>query len=414
MKGVLIVGAGQSGLQTAVSLRELGYPDPIVMIGNEEHLPYQRPPLSKAVLTGSTSADALTLRTQEFLDDRGIEHIRNERVAYVDADEGLALTVSGREFTFDRLVLATGARVRQLPAPGTDLDGVVNFRDLSDAHALLERLTPARDVVVIGGGYIGLEVAASCRTLGKSVTVVEASSRVLGRVCSADLGDFYREAHERRGVEIRLNRSLRALAGSDGAVQQVLLDNGDVLPADVVVIGVGVQPRIELALQLGLTTDRGAVVVDSHSSTSHPKVLAVGDCTTYPHPRGHLLQTQSVQHAVEQGRNAAAAIVGQPVPYAPTPWFWSDMFDLKLQIVGHVTEFDTSVLRGDMTTERFSIFYYDGGRLVGAAFVNQPADFMRVRRRLGEGGSIPADQVGDSGVPLADMADSLSDGRKVS
>lgn len=403
--GTLILGAGQAGLQTAVTLRQLGDTEPITLIGEEAHAPYQRPPLSKEFLTGGAGEDALALRTPAFYADADITLVRGARIDTLRLDTGacasvlapgapigLATASTGRSFPFARLVLTPGAAPRRLQVPGSELTGVCYLRDRDDAVDLKIRLAAAQRVVVIGGGFIGLEAAAAARALGKHVTVVEAADRLIGRAVAPGVSEFYRRAHIRRGTPVVLNAAVTAIEGRRGRVAAVRLADGTRLAADLVMVGIGVVPRTELAEQLGLACDRG-ILVDEYARTSMKNVVAAGDCTVQPHPRTGegRVRIESVQNAVAQAAIAAATLLGRPPQAPPVPWFWSHQGDLKLQIAGLSTGYDTAVLRGDPDSERFSVLYYRADELLAIDAVNSPADYMLVRKLLTHGGTIPAD-----------------------
>jgi 3-phenylpropionate/trans-cinnamate dioxygenase ferredoxin reductase subunit len=319
------------------------------------------------------------------------------------------VTGGGRRIPFSRLALTVGAAPRRLQVPGADLTGVCYLRDRDDAVDLKIRLAAAERVVVIGGGFIGLEAAAAARALGKTVTVVEAADRLIGRAVAPSVSEFYRGAHERRGTRVLLSAGVSAIEGRAGRVQAVLLADGTRLPADLVMVGIGVVPRTELAEQLGIACDRG-ILVDEFARTSSPHVVAAGDCTVQPHPlTGEgLVRLESVQNAVAQATTAAATLLGRP-PQAPAvPWFWSHQGDLKLQIAGLGAGYDGTVLRGDPATERFSVLYYRQGRLIAIDAVNSPADYMVVRKVLTQGTSIPPELVADPATPLKDLVAAVS------
>jgi 3-phenylpropionate/trans-cinnamate dioxygenase ferredoxin reductase component len=408
--GTLIVGASQAGLQLAVSLRAFGDEEPITLVGAEQHPPYQRPPLSKAFLSGGVDASALPFRTPEFYSQAGIDLVCGERVTSIElsrrgaAVSGVATTGRGRTLEFDRLALAVGGRPRRLQVPGDDLDGVTYLRDIDDASRVRARLASASQVVVVGGGFIGLEAAAAARSAGTDVTVLEAADRLLSRAVAPVVSEFYRQAHGRRGTTVRLSTQVRGFVGTDGHVTGVELDDGTVLPADLVLIGVGLVPRTELAEQLGLECD-GGIVVNAHARTSEPAIVAAGDCTVLPHPvtgEGRV-RLESVQNAVAQARIAAASLVDRPDDSQTVPWFWSDQHDLKLQIAGLNNGYDRCVVRGRPDTEHFSVLYYRDGRLLAVDAVNRPIDYMTVRKALTEGASIDADRAGDPDVPLKSL-----------
>ncbi|WP_214110840.1 NAD(P)/FAD-dependent oxidoreductase [Acrocarpospora catenulata] len=386
--GALIVGAGQAGIQVAASMRDYGYDGPITLVGAEAQPPYQRPPLSKEFLAGTADLASLHLRTPGFYAERGIDVVTADRIVRLQLSPagppgaGTALTERGRRLVFDRLALTVGARPRRLPLPGADLDGVCYLRVLDDATRLRAHLARARDVVVIGGGFIGLEAAAVARSHGRNVTVVEAGERLISRSVAPVISEFYRQAHARRGVDIRLGATVAAIVGEQGRVTGVRLTDA-LLPADLVVVGVGVVPRTELAEQLGLECD-GGIVVDEFARTSEPAVVAAGDCTVLPNPltgQGRL-RLESMPNAVGQARVAAATLVGKPRPYTDVPWFWSDQYDLKLQIAGVTDGYDQIVVRGDPGTEKFAVRYYRQGRLLAVNAVNSAPDYLAVRKTL--------------------------------
>lgn len=406
--GTLVVGASQAGLQLAVSLRELGYRAPITLVGEEVHAPYQRPPLSKEFLSGSADGDTLAFRTPTFYRDAGIDLVTGEQVTDLtlpgSGTAGIAGTATGRELPFDRLALTVGASPRRLSAPGGDLSGVCYLRDLDDATLLRSRLAGAARVVVVGGGFIGLEAAAVARTFGAGVTVVEAADRLIGRAVAPVVSEFYREAHERRGTTVRTGAVVTGFRAAAGRVAGVLLADGTELPADLVVVGVGVIPRTELAEKLGLACD-GGIVVDARARTSDPAVVAAGDCTVRPHPLTGvgLVRLESVNNAVSQAAAAAATLVDAPALPPNVPWFWSNQGDLRLQIAGLSTGFDQHVVRGEPDSEKFSVLYYRAGRLIAVDAVNSPPDYMAVRKALTQGGTIPADRAAEAATPLKQL-----------
>lgn len=415
MSTTLIVGTGQAGVQLAAALRDMGGTEPIVLVGEEGHRPHQRPPLSKGWLKGELAPDDVVLRTRSWYADRDIEVIGGDRVTVItrgDDGAGMASTEGGRIVPFDRLALATGASVRRLPIEGADYEGVHYLRSADDAIALRAALADAsfRRVVVIGGGFIGLEVASAARVLGKEVAVLESAPRLVGRVVAAETSAFYLDAHRRRGSRIVLDARIARILGHDaseagqrGRVTGVQLADGEVVPADVVVIGIGVVPRTELAVQLGLEVD-GGIVVDSSARCSDGLTVAAGDCTRLPNPYPLGLpggvRLESVNNANEQAKVAAAALLGRAAAYVSVPWFWSDQADLKLQIAGLSAGYDGVVVRGDQADEKFAVLYYRAGRLIAGDFVNQPTEFMAVRHALGRGLTIDPAAAADLGTPL--------------
>lgn len=402
---VLVVGACQAGVTLAGSLRERGHDGPIVLVGAEPHLPYQRPPLSKAYLSGAATAESLALRTQEWFNAQRIELIRGERVIGVDLEAGTASTGSGRLLRFDRLALTTGARVRRLAVPGADRPGVLYLRDLVHADALAQSLPAAARVVVVGGGFIGLEAAAVARAKGKDVTVVEFADRLIPRAVAPVMSEFYRDAHARRGTRVLLGRAVVAVEGADH-VTGVTLDDGTTLPADLVLVGIGVQPRVELADQAGLVVEQGAVRVDEHARTSDARVVAAGDVALLPNPQAPdvLVRLESVQNAVDQAKTAAATLTGWLEPYRALPWFWSDQAGLKLQIAGLSQGHDAVVVRGRPNEESFAVLYLRDGHLLAVDAVNRPADYMAARRALSRGlVPLSPQRAADERVPLKEL-----------
>ncbi|MBB5640572.1 NAD(P)/FAD-dependent oxidoreductase [Cryobacterium roopkundense] len=404
--GTLIIGNCQAGVQLACSLRELGDTDPIVLVGEEPHAPYQRPPLSKAFLKGEITADSLTFRTHDFYREHNIELVTRERIVSIsrDGSGGTAVAESGRRFDFARLALTTGAVPRQIPFDGSELEGVGYLRTATDATQLEQALGSARKLVVVGGGFIGLEVAAGARVAGLTVTVLEAAPRLVGRAVSEQTSEFYLQAHRRRGTRVVLNAQVVRFLGEHDRVTGVELGDGTVVPADVVLIGVGVIPRTELAEQLGLAIDNG-IVVDGSALCSDGFTVAAGDCANLPNPSitpGGVarLRLESVQNAIEQGKVAAATLLGLPAEYSTVPWFWSDQADLKLQIAGLSGGHDQIVLRGEPDSEKFSVLYYRAGQLIAADCINKPLDFIAVRGALNHGQNVPADLAGDVTIPL--------------
>jgi 3-phenylpropionate/trans-cinnamate dioxygenase ferredoxin reductase subunit len=401
MATVLVVGAGQAGVQTVASLRDAGFTGRVVLIGDESGAPYQRPPLSKAYLAGEAAADRLALRGPDYYAKQGIELVA-ARATEIDRTARQVLLATGESYRYDHLVLATGARNRPLPVPGADLDGVLGLRTLADADALRTRLTEARDVVVIGAGFIGLEFAAVAAKLGRPVTVVEAVDRVLARVVSPTVSAHYRRLHESHGNRVLCGSAVRRLVG-ERRVTGVELGDGTVLPADLVVVGIGVRPNTELAEAAGLAVDNG-ILVDEHLSTSDPNISAVGDCAAYPskHAAG-TVRLESVQNAVDHARCLAARWAGRATPYDAVPWFWSDQLNAKLQIAGLSAGYDQAVLHGDPETGAFSVFCFRGDRLLAVESVNRARDHVAARRLFAAGIPLSPADVRADGFDLKDF-----------
>lgn len=401
---VLIIGAGQAGMQIASSLREEGFDGDVTLVGEEPFAPYQRPPLSKAYLSGDMDKESLEFRNEHFYAENNITVVTGEKIAQLEmtTDGGVATAESGNTYTFTKLALTTGAEPRTLKIPGADLEGVMYMRNLADADSLKERWDEITNVVVIGAGFISLEVAAVAQKVGKNVTVLQPGQRLMGRAVSEFVSDFYLAAHQRRGTTIRLGAQLHRVVGEAGKVTGVELVGGEIVPADVVMVGIGVTARGELADQLALDMFDGVIVVDEFAQTSHPRVVAAGDAVMGPHPLGHEGQVhlESVQNAVDQAKVAAATLMGKKEPYRAVPWFWSDQADLKLQIAGLSQGFDQMVVRGNPDEEKFSVLYYKNGGLLAIDAVNDVSDYMAVRRALTAGAQIPADAAADSSVAL--------------
>lgn len=405
--GFVIVGAGQAGVQTAEALRAGGYEGPITVLGDEPYGPYHRPPLSKAWLAGDMDAAQLVMRAPDMLARKQITLRTHTRVAAIDRTMRQVHLADGSSLPYSGLVLATGSTPRALPVPGGDLPGVLPLRSRDDADAVAQRLAHCvaqqLPVVVIGGGFIGLEVAATARKKGLAVTVLEAAPRLLGRVLAPVLSDWYAALHRSQGVTLQLDARITALqAGPDGAVAGVALADGSVLPAGLVLVGIGVSANDQLAQAAGLECDRG-IVVDTHTRTSDPHIVAAGDCTARRLADGSLLRLESVQNATEQGRSAAAALLGQDRPFTATPWFWSDQYDKKLQMAGLSGGAEAWAVRGDMGSGSFSVYHFRAGRLIAVDSVNAAKDHMQARKLLDAGVSPTPEQAGDTGFDLSSL-----------
>lgn len=383
-KGVIIIGAGQGGGTVAATLRQSGYQDPITLIGDEPYLPYQRPPLSKAFLKTNIAADALKLRAANYYAENQITLRLNERVTAIDPKAKTVITEKGDALAYDTLVLATGSLNRKLPVPGAESRGVFELRGQADAEALRTALGGACRVAIVGAGYVGLEVAASARVLGRDVTVIERESRVLARVASRALSSFVEAYHRDRGVEILTDASVSAFVnGERGEVIGITLADGRVVECDMAVVGIGALPADGLARAAGLACDNG-VVVDDEARTSDPSIYAIGDMTNrriamYGNRRFRL---ESIPNAQEQAKQVAAAMTGKAPPPAEIPWFWSEQFDLKMQMAGLESEFDDTVVRGRPEDGKFAFFHFKNGRVVAVESVNQPIEFITAKTFL--------------------------------
>lgn len=402
MSGVVIIGAGQAGLQCAATLRDGGYDGAITLLGEEPHLPYQRPPLSKAVLLGKQGANEVALRDAAWFTGQRIAFHAGARATAIDRAVRRVETTMGA-MQYDHLVLATGAHARGMVLPGAGLDGVLTLRSLNDALALKAAIDAASNVVVIGGGFIGLEVAAVAARLGRQVAVIEAASRLMARTVSPALSEAFLALHRAAGVDARLSARVTAIEGS-ARVASVRLADGTRLPAELVLLGVGAAPDATLAGAAGLPCPNG-ITVDALMRTPDAQVFAIGDVAYHPNPHagGHV-RLESVQGAIDQAKCAAAAILGHAQPYAALPWFWSDQFDTKLQIAGYGAGHDQAVPRGDPAGGKFSVFLYRAGRLVAVESVNRAADHMLARRLLAAGRSVPPALAADPSADLKALA----------
>jgi 3-phenylpropionate/trans-cinnamate dioxygenase ferredoxin reductase subunit len=405
--GIVIVGAGQAGVTTAEALRTGGFEGPITLLGDEPHGPYHRPPLSKAWMAGEIEAAQLVMRAPEMLARKNITLRTGVNVKAIDRSAQTVILGDGSTLPYAGLVLATGSTPRALPLPGTDAPGVLALRTRDDASAIADRLAACiaqqRPVVVIGGGFIGLEVAATARKKGLAVTVLEAAPRLLGRVLAPVLSDWYAELHRGHGVQLLLGAQVAAIETDvDGTVSGVKLADGSVVPAGLVVVGIGVNANHQLAQAAGLECERG-IVVDACGRTSDPLIVAAGDCTARRLSDGSLLRLESVQNATEQGKSAAAALLGQDRPFTATPWFWSDQYDKKLQMAGLSMGADGWAVRGDMATGSFTVYHFKNDRLIAADSVNASKDHLLVRKLLDAGVSPTREQAGDVAFDLASL-----------
>jgi 3-phenylpropionate/trans-cinnamate dioxygenase ferredoxin reductase component len=396
----IIVGGSHAAAQLAASLRQDGWQGDISIVGDEPLPPYHRPPLSKAYLAGEKHTDQLLIRQATFYENAGIDLVMGTRVTAIDRESRSIALHNGGTIPYTHLALATGARVRKLSIPGVELEGVFYLRDLNDVDRIRTHVGRDKSVAIIGGGYIGLETAASLRKLGMNVTVLEALPRVLQRVTAPEVSAFYARVHREEGVDIITDAAVASLQGT-GSVEAVKLADGTLIEADLVIIGVGVIPATELAEAAGLEVDNG-IIVDEFARTSDPAIVAAGDCTNHYNPIYDVrLRLESVQNATDQAKTAAGTLCGRLEAYRALPWFWSDQYDLKLQIAGLSRGFDQVVLRGDSESGRsFAAFYFREGRLLAVDAVNRPKEFMIVRRALTEGRSADPAQLIDETIDI--------------
>ena len=400
---VVIAGAGHAAGQLVASLRQNKFEGRIVLVGDEAHLPYQRPPLSKKYLAGALDTERLYVKPASFYEEAGVELCLETSVTAINRDEKSLRTADGDEIRYDKLVLALGSRVRRLHVEGAKLRNVHYLRSIADVDGIRDNFDSGRRLVIIGAGYIGLEVAAVAQQFGLDVTVIEMADRVMSRVVSPEISDFYQIEHTNHGVKFRLSTGVSALTGKK-RVKSVTTSEGEDIPADLVVVGVGVLPNTELATDAGLDVDNG-IVVDDHCRTSDPDVFAVGDCTSHPNTiYDRSLRLESVHNAVEQAKTAAANICGQDVSYSQVPWFWSDQYDLKLQIAGLSEGYDNVVIRGNPAERSFSCLYLKENCLIAVDAINAPRDFVQSKQLIARRAKINPSLLTDPATALKDLA----------
>jgi 3-phenylpropionate/trans-cinnamate dioxygenase ferredoxin reductase subunit len=401
---VVIVGAGQAAVQAIDVLRRQHFAGAITLIGEESSPPYQRPPLSKGYLAGTTASERLLLRPRTFYEQRAVTTLFGRRVEEIARPERRLRLDDGRTVPYDALLLATGSRARALALPGADLDPVLTLRTAVDADRIRAGCAMGGRVVIVGGGYIGLEVAATLRAQGAAVTVLELAGRVLSRVACPPVSAFYTAEHERRGVRIVCGARVREIVAHEGRnrVRAVITEDGAAHLADVVVIGAGAEPASALAAAAGLPCSDG-IEVDEYCRTSDPSIYAAGDCTHHPSLHyGRKLRLESVDNAFEQGASAALNLMGRPTPHDKVPWFWSDQYDLKLVIVGVSAGYDELVLRGDPATRAFTVCYLRDGELIAVDSVNTPKDQLAARKLIAARARPDPQRLADPGRPLQD------------
>lgn len=402
---VLIVGAGHAGAQVASLLRQQKFEGSIVMVGDEPEYPYERPPLSKEYFSGEKTFDRLAIRAPEFWTEHGVEVLLGQRIVAVDALAHRVRTEVGVELGYGSLIWATGGAPRKLNCPGSELAGIHSIRNRADVDQILCELDSAREIVVIGGGYIGLEAAAVLSKLNKLVTVIEAEDRVLARVAGEELSRFYEAEHRAHGVDVRLSTSIERLIGENGRVSGVCLKDGSVLPADMVIVGIGIVPAVEALVAAGLETGNG-VAVDEFCKTALPDVFAIGDCAAHINRysvSSTPIRLESVQNANDQAKVVAKYLTGQPEAYDAIPWFWSDQYDLKLQTVGLSGGYDQIVLRGDPASRSFSVVYLKNGAVIALDCVNLMRDYVQGKALVKSRQVVPTSQLADASVVLKSL-----------
>ncbi len=411
MTEIVIIGGGQAAGQAAASLRQAGHEGPVTILGEEAQPPYQRPPLSKQYLAGEQGLDRVYIRPLNFYTDRDINLHTSTVVESINRDAGQVTTTGGDSHNYDKLLIATGSRPRILNIPGSDLSGIHYLRTIKDVDAIRQAMPSARRVCIVGGGYIGLEVAAVFSSLGLEVTVLEMEERILQRVTTPEMSDFYHQLHSSRGVNVQVNTAVSGFAGEEagdgdekgkgkGRVNAVLCGDRKIA-ADLVIVGIGIIPNTELAEAAGLECDNG-IQVDGHCRTSDPSIYAAGDCTNHFNPLlGRRLRLESVPNAMEQARVAADNMLGGDKTHAAVPWFWSDQYELKLQMVGFSSDGDKSILRGDKSANEFAVFYLQGNKVVAVDAVNSPREFMVCKQLYGR--KVNPDHLSDPAVDLKSL-----------
>jgi 3-phenylpropionate/trans-cinnamate dioxygenase ferredoxin reductase subunit len=399
---LVIAGGGQAATQAAQSARQAGYDGRISLIADEAHLPYQRPPLSKSYLAGGLDREKLFLKPEQFYQTRDIELRLNTHVDSFDPGRKHATLSSGEEIAYSELLLATGSRPFRLSLPGSDLEGIHYLRSISDVESIQQDFGVGQKLLVVGAGYIGLEVAAVAVKSGLAVTVLEAQSHPMSRSVCPDVASFFADYHRQAGVDLHFNARLAGFSG-DTRVKYAETVSGERIECDFAIVAIGIQPRVELAEVAGLSIDNG-IAVDPCGRTSAPSVYAAGDCTSHPHPWvGQRIRLESVQNAIEQGKSAAAAICGEDRAFDAIPWFWSDQYDLKLQIAGLSLGYDTTVMRGSPSDGSFSVFYLADKKVIAVDAINDPRNFIFAKQHLADKPSWPAESIADPDCDLSTL-----------
>lgn len=399
----IIIGASHAAAQLAPALRQEGWEGKILIISDEGYIPYHRPPLSKALLAGEKTIDEIYIRPESVYQKADIEFLLNTRVESINREEKTLVLDNGKSLAYDKLALTVGSRVRKVNLPGADLDGIYYLRDMKDVEQIKTKIVSGKKAVIVGGGYIGLETAAVLKKLGMVVTVIEMMDRVLQRVTAPEVSAFYTRVHTEEGVNIVCGVGVDAFEGSK-RIEKVVCNNGDSYEADLVVIGVGIVPNVELAEAAGLEVNNG-IVVNEYAVTSDPDIVAAGDCTYhYNKIYASWLRLESVQNASDQARSAAASICGKEKVYDALPWFWSDQYDLKLQIAGLSQGYDELIIRGDREGSRsFAAFYLKSGIIISVDAVNMPAEFMLGKKLITNATLVDKEKLADATIPIKEL-----------
>lgn len=402
---IVIVGGGHGGAQAAIALRQRGFEGAVTIVTDENDLPYERPPLSKEYFSGEKTFERILIRPAAFWDERGITLIRGKRVTKVDPEAHEIETADGNRFGYDKLIWAAGGSARMLTCAGSDCCDVHTVRTRTDVDAIMERLASIERVAVIGGGYIGLEAAAVLTKLGKQVTLFEALDRVLARVAGEPLSRFYEAEHRAHGVALRTGAQVDRFVTEEGRLKGVRMADGETVPADIAIVGIGIVPEIAPLVEAGATASNG-VAVDPQCRTSLPDVFAIGDCAAHENrfANGARIRLESVQNASDQANTVARVIMGEDASYDAVPWFWSNQYDLKLQTVGLSLGYDTAVVRGDPAKRSFSVVYVKKGRVIALDCVNATRDYVQGRAIVLAGARIALESLGDATIPLKDIA----------
>lgn len=402
MNEIVVIGSGQAAIQTVMSLKRNEFTGSIKVIGEEDHLPYQRPPLSKDFLLEEYKPERVSLKKKEFYEENGVDLILGKRAESIDTILKEITLSDENKIRYDQLVIATGSRVRKLNVPGSDKKGIYYLRDLDDANALKQRLKKNKKMVIVGAGYIGLEVASVAASLGVEVTVIEMANRVMNRTVDPMISSYYQKLHESHGVKIHLDNGLKAFEGGD-SVNAVLCSDGLMLEAELVVIGAGVLPNQEIAIEAGLECNNG-IMVNEFGETSTAHVYACGDCTNHPNKGLNTrLRLESVHNAMEQSKTVANTIMGNKEPYDQVPWFWSDQYDHKLQLVGISGDHDEVVMRGLESEQKFLLFYLKNSELIAVNAINSSKEFLICRKLVANKVKISSDVIKDQSVNLNDL-----------
>ena len=399
---IVIIGAGQSGAQAVATLRSEGFAGAITMVGDEPFAPYQRPPLSKAYLMGTMERDRLFLKPDAFYKEARCEMLLGVAATAIDRGEKSVTLSDGRTLHYDKLLLATGSQVRKIRCPGADLPGIHYLRGIADVDALRDVFEPGKKLAIVGGGYIGLEVAAVAAKRGIDVTVFEAMDRLMARAVSVPVSDFYEQVHRAAGVNLLLNTGVEAFEGH-GKLEAVRA-NGKVHAADVALVGIGILPNDRLARDAGLGCYDGIVVDANSNATGDPHIFAAGDCTRHIGREGTALRLECVQNAIDQAKHAAIAMTGKPSTYREVPWFWSDQYDLKLQIAGLARPTDKIVLRGDPLARKFAVFHLRDGAVAAVEAVNAAPEYLVGRKLIAGGAMIAPERLADTSIPMKTIA----------